>query len=181
MTPDHSALRTARLLLARPTEHDRAFHTAVHSDPRLYTHAPHVLGTPETNAQYFAAILDHWATHGFGYWVARDLESGMPRGWVGVQRRDGYLNLYYRFVTEAQGQGLAREAARAAVLMAAEWCPDHPVRALVKDHNTASVRTAMESMRFQPARKSGKLVRQRVEQKFRFKRESGQNMAKRVS
>ncbi|GAA2168443.1 GNAT family N-acetyltransferase [Pedococcus bigeumensis] len=142
MTPDHSALRTARLLLARPTEHDRAFHTAVHSDPRLYTHAPHVLGTPETNAQFFAAILDHWATHGFGYWVARDLESGMPRGWVGVQQRDGYLNLYYRFVTEAQGQGLAREAARAAVLMAAEWCPDRPVRALVKDHNTASVRTA---------------------------------------
>jgi RimJ/RimL family protein N-acetyltransferase len=142
VTQDHSALRTARLVLARPTEHDRAFHTAVHSDPRLYTHAPHVLGTPETNAQFFEAILDHWTTHGFGYWVARDLGSGMPWGWVGVQRRDGYLNLYYRFVTEAQGQGLAREAARAAVATAAEWWPDRPVRALVKDHNTASVRTA---------------------------------------
>jgi TonB family protein len=46
---------------------------------------------------------------------------------------------------------------------------------------TASVRSAMESMRFQPARKSGKLVRQLVEQKFRFKLEPGQNMAKRVS
>ena len=133
---------TARLELTRPTEQDRAFHSAVHSDPRLYSHAPHVLGTPESNAAFFDAILDHWATHGFGYWVARDRESGMPWGWVGVQRRDDHLNLYYRFVTEAQGRGLAREAARAAVAMATEWQPDHVVRALVKDHNVASVRTA---------------------------------------
>ena len=46
---------------------------------------------------------------------------------------------------------------------------------------TASVRTAMESMRFSPARKSGKLVRQLVEQKFRFKLESGAQVAKQVS
>jgi RimJ/RimL family protein N-acetyltransferase len=133
---------TARLSLRRPTEADRDFHAAVHSDPRLYTHAPHILGTPETNAQFFDAILDHWATHGFGYWVARHRESGMPLGWVGVQRRDDALNLYYRFVTEAQGRGLAREAGRAAVSMATEWHPDRVVRALVKDHNQASVRTA---------------------------------------
>jgi RimJ/RimL family protein N-acetyltransferase len=133
---------TRRLLLTRPTEQDRAFHSAVHSDPRLYTHAPHVLGNPETNAAFFDAILEHWATHGFGYWVARDRDSGMPVGWVGVQRRDQHLNLYYRFVTEAQGRGLAREAGRAAVAMATEWHPDHVVRALVKDHNAASVRTA---------------------------------------
>jgi RimJ/RimL family protein N-acetyltransferase/ribosomal protein S18 acetylase RimI-like enzyme len=134
--------RTARLTLRRPTEQDRDLHSAVHSDPRLYAHAPHVLGTPETNAQFFDAILGHWATHGFGYWVACDRDSGMPLGWVGVQRRGDYLNLYYRFVTEAQRRGLAREATRAAVTMATEWWSDHPVRALVKDHNRASVRTA---------------------------------------
>jgi RimJ/RimL family protein N-acetyltransferase len=66
----------------------------------------------------------------------------MPWGWVGVQRRDQHLNLYYRFVTEAQGRGLAREAARAAVAMATEWHHGAVVRALVKDHNAASVRTA---------------------------------------
>ncbi|TPG19549.1 GNAT family N-acetyltransferase [Pedococcus bigeumensis] len=133
---------TPRLLLTRPTEQDRAFHTAVHSDPRLYAHAPHVLGTPATNAEFFDAIIAHWATEAFGYWVARDRDSGMPVGWVGVQRRDGHLNLYYRFVTEAQGRRLAREAARAAVAMATEWHPDAVVRALVKDHNEPSVRTA---------------------------------------
>ncbi len=143
VTQDHTEPRTARLRLTRPTEQDRAFHAAVHSDARLSTHAPHVLGTPETNAHFFDAILDHWATQGFGYWVARDRYSGMPLGWVGVQRRDEHLNLYYRFVTEAQGRGLAREAARAAVAMATEWYPALAVRALVKEHNTASVRTAL--------------------------------------
>jgi RimJ/RimL family protein N-acetyltransferase len=118
---DHE-MRTARLLLTRPTEDDRGFHSAVHSDPRLYAHAPHVVGTQETNARFFDAILDHWEAHGFGYWVARDGDSGMPLGWAGVQRRDGQLNLYYRFVTEAQGRG-AREAARAAVALATEWLP----------------------------------------------------------
>ena len=133
---------TARLELTRPTEQDRDFHSVVHSDPRLYAHAPHVLGTPQSNAAFFDAILEHWATHGFGYWVARDRDSGMPLGWVGVQRRDDALNLYYRFITEAHGRGLAREAARAAVAMATEWHPGDRVRALVKDHNAASVRTA---------------------------------------
>ncbi|KQZ87546.1 hypothetical protein ASD62_18450 [Phycicoccus sp. Root563] len=133
---------TARLHLRRPTEADRDFHSTVHSDPRLYAHAPHVLGTPATNAAFFEAILAHWAEHGFGYWVAQDRDSGMPLGWVGVKQQDGYLNLYYRFVPEAHGRGLAREAARAAVAMATEWHPHDPVRAVVKDHNPASVRTA---------------------------------------
>lgn len=133
---------TERLRLRRPTEADRHFHAAVHSDPRLYTHAPHVLGTPEANRIFFDAILAHWEERGFGYWVAEDLETGMPLGWVGVKQNEGYLNLYYRFVLEAQGRGLAREAGRAAVAMATQWHPHDPVRAVVKDHNTASVRTA---------------------------------------
>ncbi|MFC8503983.1 GNAT family N-acetyltransferase [Pedococcus sp. NPDC057267] len=136
---------TRRLVLRRPTEADRDFHSAVHSDPRLHTHAPHVVGTPETNAEFLARILAHWEEHGYGYWVAEDRESGVPVGWVGVQRSDTYLNLYYRFVPEAHGRGLAREAARAAVTTATEWGPDLPVRALVKEHNTASVRTALSS------------------------------------
>jgi RimJ/RimL family protein N-acetyltransferase len=134
---------TARLVLRRPTEADRDFHSLVHSDPRLYTHAPHVVGTPESNARAFAAILRAWDEHGFGYWVAQDRETGTPYGWVGVQRSDGFHNLYYRFVTQAQGRGLAREAGRAAVAMATEWHADQPVRALVKEHNTASMRTAL--------------------------------------
>jgi RimJ/RimL family protein N-acetyltransferase len=140
--PETFETTTTRLVLRRPTEADRVFHDVVHSDARLYTHAPHVVGTPASNATAFEAILRHWAEHGFGYWVAQDKQSGMPVGWVGVRRADGFLNLYYRFVVAAQGRGLATEAARAAVAMARERVPGLPVRALVKEHNTASVRTA---------------------------------------
>jgi RimJ/RimL family protein N-acetyltransferase len=141
--PETFETNTARLVLRRPTEADRAFHDEVHSDARLYTHAPHVLGTPTSNAAAFEAILSHWADHGFGYWVAQDKRSGMPVGWVGVRRANGYLNLYYRFVVAGQGRGLATEAARAAIAMARQRVPGVPVRALVKEHNTASVRTAL--------------------------------------
>lgn len=134
---------TDRLVLRRPTDADRAFHDEVHSDPQLYRHAPHVVGTPETNAAAFKAILDHWEQHGFGYWVAEDRATGMPLGWVGVKRSEGFHNLYYRFAAAAHGRGLAKEAGRAAVAMATEWQPDQPVRALVKEHNVASVRTAL--------------------------------------
>ncbi|NNM44468.1 GNAT family N-acetyltransferase [Knoellia koreensis] len=140
---------TRRLRLRRPTEADRDFHSAVHSDPRVYAHAPHVIGTPETNKVFFDDILAHWDEDGFGYWVAEDKTSGMPLGWVGVKGAGGdhgdFLNLYYRFVPEAHGKGLAKEAGRAAVAMATQWHADRPVRALVKEHNTASVRTALAS------------------------------------
>lgn len=141
--PETFETTTDRLVLRRPTEGDRAFHHTVHSDPRLYRHAPPVVGTPASNAEFFEAILGHWEEHGFGYWVAEERASGMPVGWVGVKRSEGFHNLYYRFVAEAHGRGLAREAGRAAVAMATEWQPDQPVRALVKEHNVASVRTAL--------------------------------------
>ena len=46
---------------------------------------------------------------------------------------------------------------------------------------TASVRTALGEMRFRPARRSGKTVRQLVEQKFRFKIVPASDLAKQIS
>lgn len=46
---------------------------------------------------------------------------------------------------------------------------------------TESVRTALGQMRFRPAKRSGKTVRQLVEQKFNFKILSPEQMVKRVS
>jgi hypothetical protein len=77
-------------VLRRPTESDREFHAVVHSDPPLYADAPHVVGTTESNAVFFEGILRDWREHGVGYWVAEDRASGMPLGWVGVRRSDGF-------------------------------------------------------------------------------------------
>jgi len=46
---------------------------------------------------------------------------------------------------------------------------------------TASVRTALGQMRFRPAKRAGKTVRQLVEQKFRFKIVPASDLAERIS
>jgi TonB family protein len=46
---------------------------------------------------------------------------------------------------------------------------------------TASVRTALGQMRFRPARRAGKSVRQVVEQRFRFKITPPPELAKQIS
>jgi hypothetical protein len=46
---------------------------------------------------------------------------------------------------------------------------------------TESVRTALAHMRFRPAKRAGKTVRQLVEQKFRFKIVPASEMAKQMS
>ncbi len=137
---------TRRLVLRRPRMADLPFFIELHSDPRLYGHAPHARKTdPVEHERDLRSWLDHWEREGFGYWVAQDRASGMPLGFAGVRRADGFLNLYYRFSAAAHGRGLAREAARESVAMATEWLPDWPVHALVAEHNTASVRTALSA------------------------------------
>jgi RimJ/RimL family protein N-acetyltransferase len=134
---------TPRLVLRRPTMADLPFFAEVHGDPRLYAHAPHVRRTdPADHERELRAWLCTWSDHGFGYWLVQDRASGMPLGFAGVRPADGFLNLYYRLSPDAHGRGLAREAAREAVVMATEWLPGQPVRALVKEHNAASVSTA---------------------------------------
>jgi RimJ/RimL family protein N-acetyltransferase len=138
--------RTARLTLRRPTIDDTTFYTAVHSDERLYTHAPHVRVTdPAVHEADLRGWLAGWDQHGFGYWVVEETATGMPVGFAGVRPSDGFLNLYYRFAAEAHGRGFAKEVSREAVVMAAEWLTGRPVQALVKEHNIASVRTALSA------------------------------------
>ncbi|MEO6413640.1 MAG: GNAT family N-acetyltransferase [Pedococcus sp.] len=138
--------RTARLTLRRPTLDDVAFYVAVHSDERLYAHAPHVRVTDlAVHEADLCGWLAAWEEHGFGYWLVEETETGMPVGFAGVRPADGFLNLYYRFAAEAHGRGFAREVSREAVALAAEWLPGTPVQALVKEHNVASVRTALSA------------------------------------
>ncbi|MEI2777690.1 MAG: GNAT family N-acetyltransferase [Tetrasphaera sp.] len=134
---------TERLLLRRPTAADRDFYLRLHGDERLYRHAPYARVDADTGAAQFAKLLECWEDNGFGYWIACDTSTGMPLGWAGVRpATSGALNLYYRFAAEAHGQGLAREAARAAVTTATEWLPGRRIEAVAKVHNDASIRTA---------------------------------------
>lgn len=140
--PFPATLRTRRLVLRPPTPQDVDVVFDLHSDPRLHTHAPHAALTDRAEAASMVTQwLDHWGHNGFGYWVAEDVR-GTVAGIAGVRPAGDYANLAYRFAVDAHGNGFAREAARAAVAAATEWL-DVPVRALVKEHNTASVNVAL--------------------------------------
>lgn len=137
------SVTTQRLNLRRPVEADREFYQRIHTDPRLYQHAPAARGTIESTTADFDDVLTYWVEHGFDYWVVVSRANDERIGWAGVRRTPDFLNLYCRLVPEAQGRGLASEAAREAVAMASAAEPDLPVVARVKEHNVSSVRTAL--------------------------------------
>jgi RimJ/RimL family protein N-acetyltransferase len=137
--------QTLRLTLRRPRDADRGFQHALHEDPRGYVHAPHARRNRADNEAFLDAVQRHWDDHGFGYWTVVETASAKPVGMAGLRHSEDFLNLYYRIAAEAHGRGYAREVAREAVALGTEWLPDLPVQALVKEHNTASVRTALSA------------------------------------
>ena len=90
----------------------------------------------------FDKVLAHWDREGYGYHLVE--EQGQVVGCGGLKRNDdpAELNLYYRLVFGAAGQGLAREAARDWVAWCLEWLPTLPIVAAAAEHNAASVATA---------------------------------------
>ena len=151
LSPYPRLLTTERLVMRAPQEEDRDLWVRLHRDPSLYRHAPWALAPSDGAAgKHFDEVRAHWARHGFGYHVValrrRDGtgDTGAePIGVGGLREADGgELNLYYRFSGAAQGEGYAREAARVWVAAGVEHL-DGTVTAVAKEHNVASVRTAL--------------------------------------
>lgn len=65
----------------------------------------------------FTAERGHWALRGFGLWTLVSNATGQVLGWVGLQQPQHYdaPELAWHLTAEAEGQGLAEEAARAAL------------------------------------------------------------------
>jgi [ribosomal protein S5]-alanine N-acetyltransferase len=71
---------------------------------------------------YAMAQEDHWRRHGFGWWMAHDLETGafVGRGGIRYLEIDGVMEVEvgYAVVRERWGRGFATEIARAGVELA---------------------------------------------------------------
>lgn len=111
---------TDRVLLRQWRAQDRAPFAAMNADPDVMRFFPKPASRAESD-QLVDRILDHFEEHGFGLWAAECRSSGAFMGFVGfmVLRTEmpfaPGVEIGWRLAKEFWGQGLAPEAARAAL------------------------------------------------------------------
>jgi RimJ/RimL family protein N-acetyltransferase len=108
-------LRTARLILTPVGGSDLADLRAIKADPSVFAVMRGGVRDPAQTAEDLAHDVVAWGRHGFGIWAVR--EAGRFMGITGLQHRPDGRGVALRFGLwpEAQGRGLAREAASAAL------------------------------------------------------------------
>jgi RimJ/RimL family protein N-acetyltransferase len=108
-------LRTARLILTPVGGSDLADLRAIKADPSVFAVMRGGVRDCAQTAEDLANDVVAWGRYGFGIWAIR--EAGRFMGVTGLQHRPDGRGVALRFALwpEAQGRGLAREAAFAAL------------------------------------------------------------------
>jgi RimJ/RimL family protein N-acetyltransferase len=119
-------LRTARLSLTPVSGADLPDLVAIKADPRVFAVMLGGVRTATQTQEELARDVIGWGAEGFGIWTIREAGWSAPRsdrpragfaGITGLERRPDGRGVALRFALwpEAQGRGLAREAAGAAL------------------------------------------------------------------
>jgi RimJ/RimL family protein N-acetyltransferase len=108
-------LRTARLLLSPVGGGDLADLRSFKADPTVFAVMLGGVRNSTQTAEDLADDVMNWGRYGFGMWAIR--EAGHFVGITGLEHRPDGRGVALRFAVshEAQGRGLAREAAFAAL------------------------------------------------------------------
>ncbi|MDN3922212.1 GNAT family N-acetyltransferase [Roseateles violae] len=140
-------LETARLLLRAPQAGDLDAVFELQADPIANRFSPSgPLASREAAAALLQGWLAHWQARGFGYWaIARREQPEQLIGFGGVMQRSlggiAGLHLYFRFLPQHWGQGLASEMAQQALELAFASLHAPSVLAVVLPANTPSRKT----------------------------------------
>lgn len=142
MHSDISTLETERLVLRRPTARDVPALTAFYRSERSqYSggHAPHARAW--INA---VAMLGHWEARGYGLWAVTEKGDDTALGLVGPYFPEGRpeTELGWVLFEQAEGKGIAFEAARAARDHARSHLGWTEIVSYIDDRNTRSIALA---------------------------------------
>jgi RimJ/RimL family protein N-acetyltransferase len=131
-------MRTARLVLTPVAGADLADLCAIKADPQVFAIMLGGVRSPRQTAAELAADVVDWGANGFGTWTIR--EHGRFLGITGLERRPDGRGIALRFALwpEAQGRGLAREAAGAALRFGHQQAGLQRIIAVAREHNLAS-------------------------------------------
>ena len=131
-------LRTARLVLSPAGGGDLADLRAIKADPSVFAMMLGGVRDPVRAAEDLAHDVADWGRFGFGIWTIR--ESGRFVGITGLEHRADGRGVALRFALwpEAQGRGLAREAAFAALRFGHERANLARVIAVARETNFGS-------------------------------------------
>jgi len=110
----------------------------------------HIGGRPFSREETWSKILryaGHWALMGFGYWVARERETGRfvgEGGFADFKREmqpsiEGMPEIGWALVPSAHGKGLATEAVRAFCAWGDQHFGKKPTVCMIDPENIASV------------------------------------------
>jgi RimJ/RimL family protein N-acetyltransferase len=131
-------LRTARLVLTPIGGGDLADLRAIKADPAGFAIMPGGVRDPAQAAEDLAQDVIAWGRYGFGIWAIR--ERGRFVGITGLEHRTDGRGVALRFALwpEAQGRGLAREAAFAALRFGHDRASLERIVAVARESNFGS-------------------------------------------
>jgi RimJ/RimL family protein N-acetyltransferase len=134
-------LRTGRLLMAPVGGHDLPHLRALKSDPQVFAIMLGGVRGPAETAAELARDVMAWGTNGFGIWAVRELDGNRFVGIAGLEERPDGRGVALRFALEpdAQGRGLAREAAGAALRFGHDRASLSRIVAVARESNVGSL------------------------------------------
>jgi RimJ/RimL family protein N-acetyltransferase len=144
-------LRTARLVLTPVGGADLADLRAIKADPRVFAILLGGVRNAADTADDLARDVVAWGANGYGMWAVREAEDRRFMGITGLEDRPDGRGVALRFALwpEAQGRGLAREAAGAALRFGHDQARLRRIVAVARETNFAS-RTVLGSIGMVP-------------------------------
>lgn len=140
--PHYPVLETPRLLLASPAEQnfDAVLQYLMPSARRFVD----AVDDPEALWWSLATVIGHWHLRGYGHFAIFDKETGVNLGLCGLWYPEGWPEpeLAWQLLEDAEGRGVATEAARGVlhwVFKVRKWVS---VISLIADDNRASIALA---------------------------------------